>query len=70
MFALSILRGFHPLALPVFLAVLAAAILLAVAAPIFSRIRAAQAAKADCRPDRKSAQREARLELESRRKEL
>jgi hypothetical protein len=70
MLALAILPGLHRSALPAFLAVLAVVVLLAVAAPILSRIRASEAAKADCRPDRKSAQREARLELESRHKEL
>jgi hypothetical protein len=69
MFAMSILRGLHPLALPVFLAVVVAVILLAIVAPIFGRIRAAQAAKDDCRPARRSAHVEGGLELESPNKE-
>lgn len=70
MLALFVSRAFHPLARPVLLAIAVAVVLLVVAAPILSRIRAAQAAKADCRPNRKSAQREARLEIEARNKEL
>jgi hypothetical protein len=70
MLAVSIMHGSHRLALPVFFTILAAAIVLIIVAPILSRIRDALASKSDPRPPRTSAQREARLDLESRHKEL
>ncbi|HXO16863.1 MAG TPA: hypothetical protein VN909_01705 [Candidatus Dormibacteraeota bacterium] len=66
--AVSLLKGFHPLAPAFFMAVIAAVVLLALVAPFLRNMRAREAAKSDAyRAARASARIEAEIELESRR---
>jgi hypothetical protein len=71
MLAVSLLKGFHPLAPAVFMVVIAAVLLLALAAPILSRIRANATASSDeYRAARTSARIEAEIDLHSRQERL